>query len=136
MSEKEKEKEADDVKALIGDLEVKVEELKAAPPAGDFVSESINHLLGSDAFGSALASVFGSTGANGAGGSGGSGSVVVANAPVNDLTGMVKKKKKPVAVVVEGANGTSKGKEVDGVNGVKRKPESRGDEADKKAKVE
>nr|ADE10090.1 SHNi TPR [Tremella fuciformis] len=77
MSQKEKEAELGDVKALIGDLEAKIEELKAAPEAKDFVSESINHLLGgigSDA--------------------GPSGSAAASGEPakVNDLSGLVKKK--------------------------------------------
>ena len=140
MTEKEREKEVEDVTALIGDLEVKVEELKAAPPAGDFVSESINHLLGSDAFGSALASVFGGAARTGNGGASGSGSGngAAVNAPVNDLTGMVKKKKKPTApaAAVANGNGKGKGKEVDVVNGVKRKGDGEGDEAAKKARVD
>lgn len=74
LSDKERESERKDVEALIGDLEVKIEELKAAPEGGDIVSESINHLLG------------------------GQGGEVKADAgPVNDLTSMVKKKKKPAA---------------------------------------
>lgn len=74
LSEKERESERKDVEALIGDLEVKIEELKAAPEGGDIVSESINHLLG------------------------GQGGEVKADAgPENDLTSMVKKKKKPAA---------------------------------------
>lgn len=121
LGEKEKEIEVKDVEGLIGDLEVKIEELKAAPPAGDIVSESINHLMRSG---------------EGDGGLGGK----VDERPVNDLTGMVKKKASKKAV--EG-----KGKGLDGVTGKveeKRKVEhengngnGHGDEpAVKKARVE
>ncbi|OCF40638.1 hypothetical protein I317_05570 [Kwoniella heveanensis CBS 569] len=85
LNEKERENEIKDVEALMGDLEVKIEELKAAPPAGDIVSESINHLLGQSG---GIAS--------------GSGTSGVDNGPVNDLTSMVKKKK-PKAVAAAAA---------------------------------
>ena len=123
LSEKEREKEAEEVTALIGDLEAKIEELKAAPtPAEDLVSESINHLLGSDSVGAALGSIL-----SGAGTSGG------AEAPVNDLTSMVKRKPKKAPAI----NGQAdKGKEVEGhANGVKRPAEETEESAEKKAKV-
>ena len=113
LSEKDRESEKKEVEALIGDLEVKIEELKAAPPPSDFVSESINHLLGQDTgFGAVLSGAL-----NGGEGSGsGAGSSAATNAPVNDLTSMVKKKPKKTAE----ANG--KGKAADGAqaNGNKR----------------
>lgn len=92
MSGKEKEAEKSDVEALIGDLEVKIEELKAAPPAEDLVSQGINHLLGHG-------------GSNGA--------EKKEDGPVNDLTGMVRKKA-PKKDKAEGANGaeTTNGTEV------------------------
>jgi HAT1-interacting factor 1 len=98
LSEKEKYKEVEDVLSLLGDLEVKIEELKQAPPAEDLVSESINHLLGQP---------------SGAVGNG-SGEAKADSGPVNDLTGMVKKKKKPVqaAVQVTAQEVAGKGKEV------------------------
>ncbi|WVR05413.1 hypothetical protein IAU60_002428 [Kwoniella sp. DSM 27419] len=87
LSEKEKEKEVEDVKGLMADLEAKIDELKAAPPAGDIVSESINHLLGS------AEETFG-----------GPSSVPAAvSGPVNDLTSMVKKKKPKVVAAVQQA---------------------------------
>ncbi|WWD16214.1 hypothetical protein CI109_100640 [Kwoniella shandongensis] len=86
LSAKEKENDLKDVESLLGDLEVKIEELKSAPDAGDLVSESISHLLGQPAEGS--------------GSAGGGGSVDVSG-PVNDLTSMVRKKKPKV---VAGAN--------------------------------
>jgi HAT1-interacting factor 1 len=99
LSDKDKEAEKKDVQALLGDLEVKIEELKAAPPAEDIVSESINHLLGQPS-------------------SSGGVPAQPDNAPVNDLTGMVKKKKKPAAAPVpttangeEAANGKRKAEE-------------------------
>lgn len=102
LSEKERESERKDVEALIGDLEVKIEELKAAPEGGDIVSESINHLLG------------------------GQGGEIKADAgPVNDLTSMVKKKKKPAASAPAPAAKTAEGAvkiEQEG-EGAKRKAE-------------
>ncbi|WOO80892.1 NASP-related protein sim3 [Vanrija pseudolonga] len=71
LNAKERDAEAKDVAALIGDLEVKIDELKAAPPAADFVAESINHLLG---------------------GVSSSAAPVADSGPVNDLTSMVRKK--------------------------------------------
>lgn len=73
MSDKDREAELKDVGELIGDLEVKIDELKVAPPREDLVSESINHLLG---------------------GIGGEAPKEDAG-PVNDLTSMVRKKKRP-----------------------------------------
>ncbi|ORY22573.1 hypothetical protein BCR39DRAFT_551318 [Naematelia encephala] len=78
MAGKDIAQEIKDVQALIGDLEVKIDELKTAPPAEDLVSESINHLLGSSNGES-------STLGPGAG---------LDDKPVNDLTSMVKKKPK------------------------------------------
>lgn len=73
MTEREREAELKDVGELIGDLEVKIDELKVAPPRQDLVSDSINHLLG---------------------GIGGDAPKEDAG-PVNDLTSMVRKKKRP-----------------------------------------
>jgi HAT1-interacting factor 1 len=81
MSAKEREAEARDVAALIGDIEVKIEELNSAPPAFDFIANSINHLLGGAP----------------APGASGSAAPVADSGPVNDLTSMVRKKKKPAA---------------------------------------
>ncbi|OWT41514.1 HAT1-interacting factor 1 [Cryptococcus neoformans Bt1] len=75
MTPKEKEAEMKDVEALMGDLQAKIEELKAAPPAEDLIHESISHLMGQAPEAS------------------GSGSRKEESGPVNDLTGMVKKKK-------------------------------------------
>jgi HAT1-interacting factor 1 len=137
MSEKEREHEKKDVEALIGDLEVKIEELKSAPQQGeegvDPVSESIKHLLGgvgegafgpSSAGGSAGASAFGTSGEA---------------APVNDLTSMVKKKKKPVQAAqttapAVGGQVDVKGKGLE--NGEKRKAEEPVELEAKKAKTE
>lgn len=76
LGKKEREAEAKDVSGLISDLELKIDELKSAPEGEDFVSNSIEHLLG-----------------------GGSSAPAAADAgPVNDLTSMVKKRKpKPKA---------------------------------------
>lgn len=98
MTAKEREVEKRDVETLIGDLEVKIEELNAAPPAADFVAESINHLLG---------------------GAPGSAPAAASDAPVNDLTSMVRKKKKPAAAPVP-----------------KRGPEEDAGGAEKKARTE
>ncbi|ORX33867.1 hypothetical protein BD324DRAFT_206499 [Kockovaella imperatae] len=139
LSEKEKEKEVEDVKALIGDLEVKIEELKAAPPAEDLVSESINHLLGSDALGSALGSMLNGSSS----GSGGPSGSSVGDAPVNDLTSMVKRKPKKAPVPANGSMNKVEA-EAEGVSengtiaGVKRSAESdaQNGDADKKVKLE
>ncbi|KLT40065.1 hypothetical protein CC85DRAFT_278350 [Cutaneotrichosporon oleaginosum] len=72
MTEREREAELKDVSELIGDLEVKIDELKAAPVREDLVSGTINHLLG-----------------------GIGGEVKQDAGPVNDLTSMVRKKKRP-----------------------------------------
>ncbi|GMK54112.1 hypothetical protein CspeluHIS016_0106980 [Cutaneotrichosporon spelunceum] len=88
LSEREREAELKDVGELIGDLEVKIDELKVAPPREDLVSGTINHLLG-----------------------GVGGEVKQDAGPVNDLTSMVRKKKRPA-------------------------PEKSEDKGDKKAKVE
>ena len=71
MSDKEREADLKDVESLVGDIEVKIEELKAAPASNDLISESINHLRGSS---SSAAQTIADSG------------------PVNDLTSMVKKK--------------------------------------------
>lgn len=83
LSEKDKEAEKKEVAELIGDLEVKVEELKSAPPVEE---ESISQLLGG-----------GEAGGFGFGSASGSGVVKKDEGPVNDMSGMVKRKKKPVA---------------------------------------
>lgn len=128
LSDVEKDGERKDVEGLIGDLEVKIEELKAAPEAGDPVSESIKHLLG----GSAEAAFGALADANGiAGGSGAAEGV--ASAPVNDLTSMVKKKKK-VPVKVDSNGSEDKGKEVE--NGEKRKLDTADEPDAKRAKPE
>ncbi|WWC89725.1 uncharacterized protein L201_004650 [Kwoniella dendrophila CBS 6074] len=87
LNEKEKEKEINDVRNLIEDLKVKIEELKSNSSGNqeenDLISKSINHLLGNDQnlneFGSASSSI-----------------TTDVNAVVNDLTSMVKKKKPKV----------------------------------------
>lgn len=84
LSPKERDAEAKDVAALIGDLEVKIDELKAAPPAADFVAESINHLLG---------------------GVSSSAAPVADSGPVNDLTSMVRKKAPKKAAPAPTSNG-------------------------------
>lgn len=84
MSERERDAELKDVGELIGDLEVKLDELKAAPPREDIVSESINHLLGGV----------------------GSDTPKEESGPVNDLTSMVRKKKRPAPA--EDKNGEEK----------------------------
>jgi HAT1-interacting factor 1 len=109
MTSKEREAESRDVAALIGDLEVKIEELNSAPEPADFVAESINHLLG---------------GAPAAGSS----AAAVDSRPVNDLTSMVRKKapKKPTAAAPPAAaNGAEK-----------RKADDEAGPADKKAKAD
>jgi HAT1-interacting factor 1 len=114
LNDKEREGEKKDVEELIGDLEMKIEELKTAPPASDLISDSINHLLGQGqaAFGgSESTSAFGSASES---------------APVNDLTGMVKKKKKVVPAATEPA-------QADGAE--KRKGEDGEDAASKKART-
>ncbi|KAL7424292.1 hypothetical protein Q5752_001882 [Cryptotrichosporon argae] len=72
LSAKDAAAERSECAALMADLEAKIDELEAAPQAGDLVSESINHLLG-----------------------GGVAEAKKDDGPVNDLSGMVKKKKKP-----------------------------------------
>lgn len=115
MTEKEIETEKADVTGLIADLELKIEELKVAPPATDLVSEGINHLFG-----------------NGLESSGSGSGSAVESGPVNDLTSMVKKKKKPAAAPAP-APATSTGAE----NGEKRKADDEAEEtAVKKAKAE
>ncbi|WWC69166.1 uncharacterized protein I206_103102 [Kwoniella pini CBS 10737] len=79
--EKEKEKEIKDVESLIGDLEVKIEELKSTPQENDLISESINHLLGQNQFGSTNTTTSNKL------------KEEEESKPVNDLTSMVKKKK-------------------------------------------
>lgn len=79
MSVKERESELKDVEGLLGDLEVKIEELKAAPEVPDLVTQSIDHLLGKQ----------GEASGSGLGGGGGGGADAM---PVNDLTSMVRKK--------------------------------------------
>lgn len=136
MSEKERENEKKDVEGLISDLEIKIEELRSAPEAMDPVSESIKHLLGQggeSAFGPSLA---GGSGSNGA----------ASSAPVNDLTGMVKKKKRVQPQQPQNQTSATgqaqvdaplpevKGKEVD--SGDKRKAEEAVESDAKKAKTE
>jgi HAT1-interacting factor 1 len=104
MSAKERENEARDVAALIGDLEVKIEELNAAPPGTDFVAESIKHLLG--------------------GGIGAPSAPAVDSAPVNDLTTMVRRKKKPAPppAPASSANGADKRPADEAAGGAPKKP--------------
>jgi HAT1-interacting factor 1 len=121
MSTKEKENEIKDVGSLIGDLEVKIEELKAAPEGGDLISESIDHLLGKGTGEGVLEAVgFGSGASKDAG-------------PVNDLTSMVRKKpvKKVQPQSVAGASGSGNGS-----TEVKRKAEEENGGEEKKAKAE
>lgn len=114
MGEKERENEKKDVEGLISDLQIKIEELKTAPESSDPVSESIKHLLGQGGEGA-----FGpGAGASSSGSAFGGG---VDNAPVNDLTSMVKKKKKVQPQQVNVPLPESKGKDVE--NGEKRKAE-------------
>ena len=121
MSQKEKEAELGDVKALIGDLEAKIEELKAAPEAKDFVSESINHLLGGIG-----------TDAGPSGGAPASGEP----AKVNDLSGLVKKKpaKKAAPPPPPAAAAASNGNGIEG-EAEKRKAEEEAGGQEKKLKA-
>lgn len=123
LSVKDRENELKDVEGLIEDLEVKIEELKAAPPAGDLVSESINHLLGGDAGPSSFG--------NGSGSSLNAGAKD--DAPVNNLNSMVRKKAPKKQPVAAGAtNGAAASSDGEG----KRKAEIEAETADKKARVE
>jgi len=114
LSDKERENEKKDVEGLIEDLQVKIEELKQAPVGGevDIVKEGVNHLLGGglSAFG-APTTAEKDTG------------------PVNDLTSMVKKKKKPAAAPVAPVEAKAE-------NGEKRKAEEVDGADAKKARVE
>lgn len=111
MTQREREHEARDIAALMGDLEVKIDELKSAPEPADFVAESINHLLG------------------GAPAAGSSAATVADTRPVNDLTSMVRKKapKKPTAAPPSAPAAAA---------GDKRKADENAGGADKKAKAE
>ena len=129
LGSKEKEGEIRDVEGLIQDLEVKIEELKAAPEVGDIVRESISHLMGEAV---------------------GQGVNEKEDGPVNDLTGMVKKKVpkrtsamdgKGKGVETQSMSGkqTINGKGGEEVNGDKRKVENENGEdgsAEKRAKLE
>lgn len=134
MSAKDKENELKDVEALIGDLEVKIEELKAAPEMGDLVKESLDHLLGKGSTEAAFASANGGVAASASAGASGSGAAAAA-APVNDLTSMVRKKPaKKQATQPQAANGKGNG---NGNEDVKRKAEEEASgSTDKKPKAE
>lgn len=137
MSEKERENEKKDVEALIGDLDVKIEELKSAPQQGeegvDPVSESIKHLLGGSGEGA-----FGPSSAGENEGASAFGASAEA-APVNDLTSMVKKKKKPVqaqAPAVPATESQADVKSQGAESGEKRKAAEAIESEPKKAKTE
>jgi HAT1-interacting factor 1 len=126
MSTKEKENEVKDVEGLIGDLEVKIEELKVAPEVGDLVSQSIDHLLGNpDAEGEGSGSA-----AFGGGGK-------VDTGPVNDLTSMVRKKPaKKVQPTLVGNGAAAASGAAGSSTEVKRKAEETDGAPAKKAKAE
>ncbi|TYJ54159.1 hypothetical protein B9479_005170 [Cryptococcus floricola] len=111
LSEKEKKNELEEVELLIGDLEAKVEELKSTPEAAQEVHESINLLMGQSE----------------------GGGVKVDNGPVNDLTGMVKKKK-PKAAPARPAPAPAPAADAPVVGGEKRAAEGGEEPAAKKAK--
>lgn len=134
MDEKQSQKEKEEVIELIGDLEVRLEELKNAPEVG--TQESIKELLGGG-MGSS------SNGASGSGSGSGVGSKKD-DGPVNDLSGMVKKKKKPVVVPAGAAPGPSSNGQSNGngvaINGIglggKREADENAERSSKKARVE
>ena len=119
LDDTNKHKEIEEVDGLIGDLEVKIEELKNAPPAEDLVNEGINHLLGQS--GEQNTSL------------GDGRSIIDDDKPVNDLTSMVKRKA-PKKVVGK------KGQDDEAVNGNGEKraalPDKTDEPAGKKARIE
>lgn len=106
MGDKEREAERKEIQELMGDLEVKVEELRQAPEKGGLVEQGIQHLLG--------------------GGQGAFGGPAIdakkEEGPVNDLSSMVRKKKKPAPVAASGSgsgsNGTAAGTAIPSVEGL------------------